>query len=193
MIESEGRKFYEDLIMDKLWKLSEAKEEGYDVRFDDILDEVESFLKPFPQVHYEFRMKKNELMKLVNDNFKKIDIEAASMSDEISKDIQISKEKDNVKWDYRTDMLEALIVILVEYQMIPFERPIVGEVGFGELSGEQEQQYEEEGVPSELENDEDFEGTEIAPPEGLEEYMERQERRPPSIKKRSSKLPPKPE
>lgn len=183
MVEQETtRRYYEDLIMDKLWKLSEAKEEGSGPRFDELLDEIESFIKPFPELYQNFVATKEQLEVLAAENKKEIEIKARAISEEITRDLVVSDKHTNIDWEFRTDMLEVVIVMLVEYQMIPFERPIVGEVEYGELTEEQQhppvdEEYVEPPVPQSIPEQAPYEeGQPIAPPQDLVNQLEEQER-----------------
>jgi len=140
---------YEELLMDRISKAFIAKDEGDDYLFDEILDEVEMLFKLRPDVYPTFSNVKQKLEMLVKQNLQKIELETATINDEILKEIYKTQKTAIIKWEYRSDMLENILHILNNFQMIPFSNPLIGEMGFGDL----DESFEEEGEEAVFEQD----------------------------------------
>jgi len=145
---------YEELVMERISKAFIAKDEGDDYLFDEILDEVEMIFKLRPDIFPVFSKMKNELDVLVKQNIQKVELESSTINDEILKELYKTQKQAIIKWEYRSDMLENILNILNENQMIPYNNPLVGEMGFGDLD-EIEESEEDDAV---------FESEEPMPP-----------------------------
>jgi len=142
---------YEELLMDRISKAFIAKDEGDDYLFDEILDEVEMLFKLRPDVYPDFSNVKKRLEILVKQNLQKVNMEIATINDEILKELYKSQKTAIIKWEYRSDMLENILHILNNYQMIPYSNPLIGEMGYGDL---EEEMLEDEGEEAIFEQDE---------------------------------------
>jgi len=135
---------FEDLVMDSIYHMRLAKRAGDDFIFDELLDEIEMLFDLIPELSANFKVIKQEMDRLVKQNIKQIEADALTIDDNILKDIFKNQKKDIIKWEFRTDMLEAIINLMNDYHMIPFHNPFIGELSLGELDESQEIPYDEE-------------------------------------------------
>lgn len=135
---------YEDLLMDSIYHMRLAKRTGEEYVFDELLDEIEMLFGLVPELHQAYQPIKQHLEQLANQNMKEILNEAATIEDDILKDLFKAQKTAMVKWDYRTDMLDAILNLMNDYQLVPFKNPYVSELSLGELD---EETYEEEEPP----------------------------------------------
>jgi len=120
---------YEELVWDKIVKLSEAKEAGNKFYFDEILDELEMLFRLVPKLSNALDKDKEELISSLKALKAEVNNYTNSIEDEITKQIIHSQKMSLLEWDYRSDMLESVLMILNEEQMIPFTNPLLGEMG----------------------------------------------------------------
>lgn len=148
-------KTYEELVWDKIVKLSEAKEVGEKYYFDELLDEIEMLFRLVPKLSNLLEAEKAELDKALITLKKEIKTYTDSINDDITRDLIQRQKTTLIEWDYRSDMLETILMILNEEQMIPFTNPLLGELSTTEEESvadfeplEKEQDYEEESHSS---------------------------------------------
>jgi len=141
MVESQDLRIrsYEELLWDKVVKMSEAKEVGNDYFFDELLDETEMFLKLVPEMYQVFMENKNKFDTLVSQNLTEHKKLLISIEDDITRDLLDTQKKAIIKWEYRSDMLEMLLNLLNYFQMIPFTS-----ISSAEMAGVAEMEPEEE-------------------------------------------------
>ena len=142
---------YEDLLMDSIYHMRLAKREGEEYIFDELLDEVEMLFSLVPELKQLYLPAKQELERLAAQNIQQIKNDAATIDDDILKDLFLAQKTAIVKWDFRTDMLETVLNLMNDYQMLPYKNPYIGELSFGELEEVKETEevpYEE--VPEEV-------------------------------------------
>ena len=137
---------FEELLMGRLGKLFDAKEEGNNYLFDEVLDEIEGLFGLAPEIYAVFAVKKDELGKDVDNALRQMKIQMDVLDvDDITKDILRSQKMAIIQWEYRSDMLDEIIKILNEFQMIPYQSQIsTASMGYGELTPEDEEPEEEE-------------------------------------------------
>lgn len=111
---------YEELLWDKVVKMSQAKEEGNDYFFDELLDETEMLLKLVPEMNKVFSENKDAFDSLVSENLQELSKMLSSIEDDITRELINTQKKALIKWEYRSDMLEMLLNLLNYFQMIPF-------------------------------------------------------------------------
>lgn len=139
---------YEELIWNKIVKMTEAKEVGNEFLFDELLDEMEILFKLVPEIYEIFNGRKSQLDGLVRENMQEIKKITSGMQDEISKDILTGQRKAIIQWEYRSDVLDMIFQLLNEFQMIPFQNPVLGDMSSyleeGEFASDDEYDEEEE-------------------------------------------------
>jgi len=143
---------YEDLLMDSVYHMRIAKREGEEYIFDELIDEIEMLFGLVPEINRIYQPIKQELEKLAGQNIQKVKNEAATIDDNILKDIFSAQKTAIVKWEFRTDMLEAILTIMNDYQMLPYKNPYIGELGLGELEENTEDELSYEEVPNEIQS-----------------------------------------
>ena len=119
---------YEDLLWDKVVKMSQAKEQGNDYFFDELLDETEILIQLVPVIYARFAKEKKSQDYLLNENIQMLKATLALIQDDITKDLISTQKSAIIKWEYRSDMLEIVLKVLNEFQMIPFANPYISEV-----------------------------------------------------------------
>jgi len=138
---------YEDLLMDSIYHMRLAKRTGEEYIFDELLDEIEMLFGLVPELHQAYQPIKQHLEQLANQNMEEIQNEAATIEDDILKRLFKSQKTAMVKWDYRTDMLDAILNLMNDYQLVPFKNPYVSELSLGELDEEMLDEETEEQAP----------------------------------------------
>jgi len=141
---------FEDLLMDSVYHMRMAKREGEEYIFDELLDEVEMLFGLVPELNQNYLPTKQELEQLAAANINKVNIEAATIDDDILKDLFLAQKQAIIKWDFRTDMLETILTLMNDYQMIPYQNPFIGELGLGEFDNPDETINESEEQPQQL-------------------------------------------
>ena len=114
---------WEELIMDRLGQAFHAKDQQNAELFDSIVEESEMLLKLVPAMYNELQAVKEHKRSLVVTGMKQAQEKAQACPDDITKEFVYRKEVYAIEWDYRTDMLEAILTILGAYQKIPFANP----------------------------------------------------------------------
>jgi len=138
---------YEELLLGRVGKLFDAKEEGNQYLFDEVLDEIEGLFGLAPELYNIYITKKEEHSNEVNQAMIQLQTQMATIDDEITKTVVDTQKKATIQWEYRSDMLDEIIAILNEFQMIPYQTSIASaEMEYGELEPEEEEQ-EPEPVP----------------------------------------------
>ena len=127
---------YEELLTGRIGKLYEAKEEGNDYLFDEVIDEIVGLLKLNPSTHQTFINKQNGLSNLANQALTDLETQIATIEDEIIKELTKAQKTAIIKWEYRNDLLDVILDIMNEYQLIPFITPVSADAGMGELTPE---------------------------------------------------------
>lgn len=144
---------YEELVWDKIVKMSTAKETGNEYLFDELLDEIEMLFKLMPEIYAAFKPEKDELDKALQNNLKQAKNYTATIVDEITKEV-ITKQKQAVlAWEYRSDMLEMIFNLVNSFQMIPFTNPELSELASIEQAEFEPDETSTE-IPTEIETDE---------------------------------------
>ena len=114
---------YEELLWDKVVKMSQAKEQGNEYFFDELLDETEMLLNLIPEIQSRYNAQKAEFDKDLNDNIQVLKNTLTAIGDDITRDLISTQKLAIIKWEYRSDMLEMIFKLLNEFQMIPFASP----------------------------------------------------------------------
>jgi len=141
---------FEELLWDKVVKMSQAKEMGNEYFFDELLEEAEMLIKLVPEIHQRFEQQKNQLDKLVDANLTALKIMSTKIDDDITRDLLKTQKTALIKWEFRNDMLEAVLQLLNDFQMIPFANPALSGM-LAEYEGYEEEEPEE---PAEIEEEE---------------------------------------
>ena len=125
MVEIEETKIrnYEELLWDKVVKMSQAKEQGNDYFFDELLDETEMLIGLVPEIQARYSQQKAGFEKDLNENIQVLKNTLTAIGDDITKDLLSTQKQAILKWEYRSDMLEMIFKLLNEFQMIPFASP----------------------------------------------------------------------
>ena len=156
MAEAQGYtpRTYEELLMGRLGKLYDAKEEGNGNLFDEIVDEIEGLFGLAPAILRPFLLLKEQHSREAEQllNLMKQEISALS-ADDITREILRTQRRATIEWEFRGDIMDAIIQLLNEYQMIPYQTGIASaEMEYGEIAdneGDEEyEEAEEEPVPA---------------------------------------------
>jgi hypothetical protein len=143
---------YEELLMGRLGKLYDAKEEGNEYLFDEVLDELEGLFGLSPELYSVFIPKKKEHSKEAQAALTQMKNQLTALdADEITKQVLETQKQAIIQWEFRSDMLDEILVILNEFQMIPYQSSIASAtMGYGELTPEEEEEeiVEEEPAPA---------------------------------------------
>lgn len=151
----EDRKYirtWEELVMDRLGQAFHAKDQQNPELFDSIMEESEMLLKLVPTMYNELQAVKEHKRALVRTGMKKAQEKAMTCPDDITKRFVYQKDVYSLEWDYRADMLEAILTILGAYQKIPFTNPEQAELAAvkpipkKEFEEEKEMEEDEEEV-----------------------------------------------
>jgi len=134
---------YEELLMGRIGRLYEAKEGGNGYLFDEVLDEVEGLFGLIPELHSIYVTKKAEGNADASLALQMLTSQTRAIDDAITRDIVSAQKKATIEWEYRSDMLDLIIIIVNEYQMIPFSSPFTSQMELGELAPEEDELEEE--------------------------------------------------
>jgi len=178
---------YEELLMGRLGKLFDAKEEGNNYLFDEVLDEIEGLFALAPELLNIYLTKKNQHNKEAEVALQQMSIEISSLgADDITKEVLKTQKTATIQWEYRSDMMDEIISILNEYQMIPYQTGIASAaMEYGELTEEPEP---EPAPPVQQRTPIPRAGTPVhpptipEPPENVEEQIPPQHQQPPQQK-----------
>jgi len=140
---------YEDLLMDSIYHMRLAKREGEEYIFDELLDEVEMLFGLVPEMSQTYQPIKQNLEQLAAQNIQQIKNDSSTIDDDILRDLFLAQKQSIVKWEFRTDMLEAILTIMNNYQMLPYKNPYIAELGLGELD-KVDEEIPHETVPEEI-------------------------------------------
>ena len=80
-------------------------------------------LKLLPDVYNSYLQKREQIEQNLNNILKDIESKAKKIDDDLVRNAFISQQQAIVYWDYRDDLLEAILQTLNEYQLIPFQQP----------------------------------------------------------------------
>ena len=139
---------YEELLMGRVGKLYEAKEEGNGYLFDEVLDEIEGLFGLIPELYAIFATKKAEYSTDATSALQQLSMQTKAIDDDITRDVIDAQKKATIQWEYRSDMLDIIVAIINDYQMIPFSTPFTSQMSLGELSPEEEEaEFEPEFEP----------------------------------------------
>ena len=141
---------YEELLMGRLGKLYDAKEEGNGYLFDEIVDEIEGLFGLAPAILKPFLMLKEQHSKEAETALNIMKQEITSLSaDEITREVLRTQKTAVIEWEFRGDIMDAIIQLLNEHQMIPYQTGIASaEMDYGEIAYEEEEDEEEESAPA---------------------------------------------
>ena len=130
MVETEDMRIrnYEELLWDKVVKMSQAKEQGNDYFFDELLDEAEMLVKLVPPINQKFQEYKQTFDNLLRENIQSLKSSVGAIQDDITRDIVSAQKSTIIKWEYRSDMLEMIFNLLNDFQIIPFGNPYFSEM-----------------------------------------------------------------
>lgn len=114
---------YETLVFDRIFQAIHAKDVKDGALFDEVIEEIEMFLKLLPDVYNSYVEKRERINENLDKVLSEIQAKAEKIEDDLVRATFLSQQQSTVFWDYRNDLLEAILETLNEYQLIPFMYP----------------------------------------------------------------------
>jgi len=109
---------YEDLLMIRVAKLFEAKDQNEGSLFDEVIDDIEMLFKLEPTLHKRFQIKKNEFIDDARKAYDNLNKELTLVDDVELRDIKYKKDNAEIGWAFRKDLLDTIIELMHEAQFL---------------------------------------------------------------------------
>lgn len=121
MENNDGCKTFEDVLIDRLMRLTNAIDEENGDMFDRTCSTMEIWMKcNIPKIYDEIYKKVQPLTIAVQNALKKINDEANMITNQYAKEAFRQKENYTTIWDYRNKYFELVLAVLGGYGFIPF-------------------------------------------------------------------------
>ena len=121
MDQKDGCKTFEDVLIDRLMRLTNAIDEENGDIFDRTCATMEIWMKcNIPKIYNEIYRSVQPLTVAVQNALQKINKEAAGITSQYAKEAFRQKESYTTIWDYRNKYFELVLGVLGNYGFIPY-------------------------------------------------------------------------